>query len=275
MRFRNFCFTTFESQMPDFDYNLEDFLPYCSYMVFQLEQCPTTGNYHYQGYCELKEQLSKNSIQKRLCPNLHIEKRKGTAKQASDYCLKLDTAIKDDLFPFIHGQLSEQGKRSDLEDSKNILDNGGSIIDLPISHIVRYYKGFERYLQLKMTHRNTMPIIIWITGKAGSGKTRYVYDKHQDIYTKNPNNRWWDGYNQQEVILIDDFRHWSEGTDDFLRLLDRYKYTGETKGSSVPINSKYIYITSILEPKDCFMGVHIKDDIEQLLRRISEIKYIT
>lgn len=274
MRFRNFCFTLFPKGFHHFDLHLVYFIEYTSYIVFQEEQCPTTGSIHYQGYIELNKQLSLSTIKKYLSDYIHIEARKGTAKQASDYCLKSETSVINDWSPFIYGQLSEQGKRSDLEDSKNILDNGGKLIDLPISHIVRYYKGFEKYISLQQQHRTTMPNVIWITGNSGTGKTRFVFDNHDKIYIKNPNNKWWDGYEQQEVILIDDFRTWSEGIDDLLRLLDRYPYTGETKGSSVKINSPYIYITSILSPSDCYIGSHQKDGKEQLLRRISELKVL-
>lgn len=273
MRFRNFCFTLHEKGMHHFHLYLHDFIPYTSYIVFQEEQCPTTGSYHYQGYIELNKQVTLKTIKKYLSDSIHIEARKGTAKQASDYCLKLETSVKNDWNPFIYGELSQQGKRSDLEDSKNIIDNGGSLIDLPISHIVRYHRGFEKYIQLNMKHRdfNNPPKVIWITGKSGTGKTRYVYSKHTDIYVKDPSNKWWDGYTQQEVILIDDFRFWSEGIENLLRLLDRYPYQGETKGSNVKINSPYIYITSILTPEECYSGSHANDDKEQLLRRI-EIK---
>lgn len=44
---------------------------------------------------------------------------------------------------------------------------------------------------------------VWIYGPPGTGKTRYVHEKYDDIYDKGQ-NKWWDGYTGQKVVLIDD-----------------------------------------------------------------------
>lgn len=80
---------------------------------------------------------------------------------------------------------------------------------------------------------------------------------------------WWDGYEQQEAIIIDDFDgKWPYR--DLLRLLDRYPYQGQYKGGYVKINSPYIYITCEYSPSFFWRG----NEFAQIHRRLSEIKHL-
>ena len=46
----------------------------------------------------------------------------------------------------------------------------------------------------------------WRWGKAGLGKTRYVWEKHGlSVYTPTT-YKWWEGYDGHKVVLIDEFR---------------------------------------------------------------------
>ena len=55
-----------------------------------------------------------------------------------------------------------------------------------------------------------------------------------------------------------------------LQLLDRYPLMVEIKGEMIPFNSPIIIITTPRSPENTF--VNIGEDINQLLRRISEQK---
>lgn len=57
------------------------------YLVCQVEEAPETGKLHLQGYVEFKNPRSIGKI-KKIMPGAHLERRLGTAKQASDYCKK-------------------------------------------------------------------------------------------------------------------------------------------------------------------------------------------
>ena len=113
--------------------------------------------------------------------------------------------------------------------------------------------------------------VVWLYGLAGAGKTSEVFMNHEfdKIYVKEANDRWWDGYEQHEVILIDDFRKWHD-FGNFLRLLDRWPYSGEIKGGTVKINSKFCYITSDRPPENIWSG----NDLEQVTRRIDELRLV-
>jgi len=93
---------------------------------------------------------------------------------------------------------------------------------------------------------------IWITGAPGIGKSRYVRDNFDKVYLK-PQNKWWDGYKQETVILLDDFDLGGHFLGHYLKIWgDCYPFNAEIKGSTcVPVYDKF-FITSNYLPSDIF-----------------------
>lgn len=70
---------------------------------------------------------------------MHIEQRRGTQKEAIQYCMK-------DGKYFEYGIKSEQGKRTDLQEVAKKICNGitlEQIKDEQPDMIVKYYKGLK------------------------------------------------------------------------------------------------------------------------------------
>lgn len=68
--------------------------PVVTFAVWQLEQAPETGRYHFQGYLELSKQQSIAQIQKfHGMAGSHIEPRRGTQEQSIAYCEKDESRI--------------------------------------------------------------------------------------------------------------------------------------------------------------------------------------
>lgn len=99
--------------------------------------------------------------------------------------------------------------------------------------------------------------IVW--GDSGVGKTRYVVSKELEtgLYIK-PEGQWWDGYNGEEAVLIDDCV-WSGicvteqkvagiPISEWLKIMDRYPYKVPVKGGYREFVSKRIYFTSMYDP---------------------------
>lgn len=60
--------------------------------VYSLEQCPDTGNLHYQGYMEFPNQISNTTL-KEIHNSWHIEPARGSYERNIEYCSKNYTHI--------------------------------------------------------------------------------------------------------------------------------------------------------------------------------------
>lgn len=116
------------------------------------------------------------------------------------------------------------------------------------------------------------PEVIWVWGPTGSGKTRQVVENETDLWISGKNLKWWQGYENQEATLFDDFRADFCTFHELLRILDRYPYTVEVKGGHRELNSKRMYITSCYPPGEVY---RTREDIEQLMRRCTEVRHVS
>jgi len=254
---RNHCFTLNNPAEGD----LEAVLAWeCKYVIVGEEKGDIEETPHLQGYVEWAYAKPLTAL-KKLNPRIHWEPRKGTAEQASAYCKK------DGVFHEA-GAISSQGKRSDLDAVADMVIGGATLATVAEAHggtFIRYAKGITELKLALMKDRTEPPYVEWRWGLAGVGKTRYCVEKHPDHYIKD-GTTWWNGYTQQEAIIIDDFDgRWP--FRDLLRLLDRYKFQGQYKGGYVPVNSPYIYITAEFPPSYWWQG----NDLAQVVRRISRV----
>jgi len=108
--------------------------------------------------------------------------------------------------------------------------------------------------------------VFW--GVTGSGKSRRAWDEAgMEAYSKDPRSKFWEGYQLEENVVIDEFRG---GIDisHLLRWLDRYPVRVEIKGSSKPLNAKKIWITSNLNPEFWFPEID-QETTQALMRRLT------
>lgn len=263
-RSRNWCFTI--NNPTNEEIELCDNIA-CNYIIFAYET-GDKGTGHIQGYIELENAKSLKSIKKNLGGRGHFESRKGTPKQASDYCKK------DGLF-IEKGTLSNQGKRSDLDEIAEIVKNEGikGVIEKQPGHFIKFGRNIERLAELYMTARTTKPYVVWLYGKSGVGKTKEAANC-PDYYIWNQ-TKWWNGYKQQKRIIIDDYA-FDESEQHFryiLKLLDRYSIQVETKGGMIYLNSPEIYITCEHPPQHFWKPGNELDQILRRIDKVEEIKY--
>lgn len=236
-----------------------------SYLIMGLEM-GKKGTMHLQGYVYFKDAKLGSKMQK-LIPRAHLEASRGTADDNIKYCSK------DGIF-YEFGTRPRQGQRNDLQDICDMVLNKVPMITIATEHpgsFIRYSKGIEKLQSLVMTERTNKPTVYWIYGPTGCGKTRYATTISTSFYIKD-HTQWWDGYKQQDVIVIDDFDgRWP--FRDLLRLLDRYPYQGQYKGGYIQINSPHIVITCDRSIEECMC--HLTDtELPQLKRRFDKIELL-
>ena len=92
----------------------------------------------------------------------------------------------------------------------------------------------------------------WWWGEPGTGKTRKAWEENPGLYVKNL-NKWWDSYEDEEVVLLDDWDPNAKCLTQYLKTWsDRYPFRAEVKGASRLIRPKKIIVTSNYPIEECF-----------------------
>ena len=224
---------------------------------------------HLQGFICFRNPRSMAGVKKLSgLARAHLERMRGSHKQAADYCKK------DGDF-WEAGELPGQGRRSDLDEIKSEIEEGKSelyIADHHFSKWITYRRSFAAYRRLLAGQlRQWKSWTNVLVGPTGTGKTRFVHQQHrdEDIFIWG-GDRWFDGYCGQRIALLDDFR--GELTVGFLlRLLDRYPMQVPVKGGFVNWNPRRIYITSNHLPEFWWDNGLARRDLEALERRIDRL----
>jgi len=193
----------------------------------------------------------------------------GNYQAARDTDDVIEYIKKSDTTPLTHGvykspfmkqgeSRSENARLQRLEINKKILDT--PLPDLVLNGDISIYsyealsKSKNRFIMDSQIIPKYMPkTCIWIYGQAGIGKSRYVRDNFgENIYLK-PQNKWWDGYKQETVVLLDDFDLKGEHLSHYLKIwADCYSFNAEIKGGTCrPVYDKF-FITSQYMPHEIF-----------------------
>lgn len=283
MSARSWCFTINNYTINDI-INLENIK--CRYLIYGFE-IGANGTPHLQSYIEFAKVIRFNAI-KKLIPRAHIEQRRGTREQARNYCMKGEQpkeeweesqengpnfGLNSEFIELGDWEAGGQGRRTDLDLIRERAIDEGMRAVTAIGNL-QQIKVAEKFLQYNEEERDWKPLVIWLHGATGTGKSRLAREICDGTYyAKKDGTKWWDGYDNHEEVIIDDFRDswWSFTT--MLSLLDRYGHTVECKGGSRQFRARKIIITSAFKPSDCYKG--IGEELNQLLRRIDIVESLS
>jgi len=261
-RFRNVCFTVNNPTVSKEDY-IDSVAKHKHFRYAVIgDEVGEEGTPHFQGYLELSEKITPKPLAE-LLPRANSEERIGTPLQAADYCKKDGQWTE-------RGSMSRPGRRTDIEDIKRMVRD-----KRPMHEIADKAESYQQLKFAKLYKECTQkkrPIqdidIRWYFGKAGTGKTKAAYDEFPDLYTP-INFKWWEDYQGEPVVLIDDFRKdWCK-FHELIKLLDRYPIKVECKGSFYQLQATTIIITAPCRPEDMY---DTREDLYQLTRRIRIVR---
>lgn len=222
------------------------------------------GTPHLQGYVYMK-MVCRLSKMAKLLPRAHIEKAKGSAEQNREYCSKGGDFCEDGVMPMSQKRKGECGKEYWADVLHKAKKGKFEEIDPQI------YVKFHRNLHAIAKDHAPMPADaddttgLWYYGPSGTGKSRAAREEFPGLFLKTC-NKWWDGYNGEDFVLIEDFdKKHGESLCYFLKIwADRYAFPAEIKGGKINLRPKKIIVTSNYHPSQIWKE---PEDLEPILRR--------
>lgn len=250
------------------------------YLVVGKEVGETNGVPHFQGFIVFTKRCGVGEVRKRFEQWLgharsHIEIARGTSEANYEYCTKQGDFWEIGERP----SRAKEANKTNSEKCREVLDLAkkrklGEIEDKYPDLSLRYRQSIK---EVMFESLNTNKVLDKLeneiyTGPSGSGKTKQAMS--QSPYIKDIRSKWWDSYQGEEVVLLDDITlKWME--DNYHLLLqwcDHYPFKAEVKGAMVQIRPKKFILTSNFE-WDTLLSVVPFENREALARRIKEVKF--
>lgn len=229
-----------------------NFLPYlpptASWIKGQLE-IGDGGFIHWQILVAFKKKIRLGGVRETFGP-YHAELTRSEAADA--YVHKEDTAVLGTRF-----ELGAKAiRRNNSTDWKIVKEKAkaGLFEDIPEDIFVRHYSSLVRIRKDYMQRPDDVQDVcgVWIWGAPGVGKSRKARADFPDFYDKQC-NKWWDGYQGQENVIIDDLDRAHSCLGHHLkRWADRYSFLAEIKGGAINIRPKNVVVTSNYQIDEIF-----------------------
>lgn len=241
-----------------------------SYVIVGEEIAPTTGTPHLQCYCELHKPGRFGPFAKKFKAAFLTCEQSQIAN--IDYCKK------DGVFeergvpkadPLVGGDIEKERWARNIK-----LAEAGKLEELKDIDPAAYTRMYKTYKQMMVDHMQPIPALAkldnhWFWGPPGVGKSLKARQIAGDVFYPKQLNKWWDGYNGEKVVIIDDFERESH-LDHHLKIwADHYDFIGETKGGSLRIRPETIIVTSNYSPDECF-----KDEALAAIRRRFKVTHM-
>lgn len=249
----------------------------CTFACGQIEEGDETHHRHFHCFLQLKNAARLSWMRRHVNDKAHWEQMRGTAEQAREYCTKVDTRVQG---PWSYGTLTRKGKMGGLNEAIELVQSGApmrEVIERYPAVWVHHGRGLtdlRQRLGLECDRRTFGPEgpEVWLLwGPSGSGKSRFVSEQWPDAYWKLSGEKWWDGYDRHETVILDDFKDGELRLTDLQHLLDRYPLWVEVKGGAVPMLAKRYVITSNTHCEEWYRKSDPHRTIERRIHDYAEI----
>lgn len=251
-----------------------EFTPYLppgvAYIRGQLERGESTGYVHWQIDCVLKKKGSLRTMQSIFGEGGgdHGSHRYilTVSKKTEEYVWKEETCVS----PNTRFELGARPlRRNDGKDWEVIreLAKAGRLDECPADVFVCHYRSLSAIRKDYMSPMEIEREVFVFWGGTGLGKSRRAWQEAGlDAFPKDPRSKFWDGYRDQEHVVIDEYRG-DIAIGHLLRWLDRYPVVVETKGSGTVLVARRIWLTSNLPPESWYPGLD-EATMAALMRRL-------
>lgn len=213
------------------------------YIVYGRECGSEKQTKHLQGYIYMDKKYTMAAIRKiaQWSKRAHFEPRLGSHSEARNYCIKEGDFIELGVPP----KENSKGRSSALDGntlmSTSLNDLLSKELISPFS-VPTLYKAKAILLNEGEPRTRATTCGYWIYGPPGVGKSHIAHNLFPNAFIKQQ-NKWFDGYEGQETILLDDLD--TSVLGHHLKIwTDKWPCRGEIKGGTVPLRHKRFIITS-------------------------------
>lgn len=241
----------------------------CTYIVVGKE-VGEQGTPHLQGYIYMPNKTSLSAIKQLIGHRAHLEAAKGDAESNRVYCTKQNNFFEDGKKPATQsekGQAEKDRWSTALEQARKT----GQVEDPQIAF--KHARTIDYLHQKDLRERkleDTTVEMEWYHGPTGTGKSWKARRENPEAFLKMC-NKWWCGYTEQDVVLIEDFDSKHHVLVHHLKIwADRYPFPAEVKGGTIVIRPKKIIVTSNYHPRDIW---HDEGDLGPILRRFKVTEF--
>lgn len=248
------------------------------YVVFQYEQ-GESGTTHIQAFVHLVIKKRRPQVTTIFTTaggsSPHLEKAKGSPAQNRAYCTKDEGRVSG---PYEYGSPPKVGKAALMDSLWEDVKAGTKVWDMiqatpalaahskaiAYARMVHARKDACQWRDVRVTmHR----------GGTGLGKTRscFVPDEYGEmpfiVSKMQEGTVWWDGYDGQKTIILDDVCQGFMPLQMMLRVLDSYPIMLPVKFGSCMGAFTHIHVTTNTGPLDWYPGAKL-EHLDALRRRI-------
>jgi len=221
------------------------------YVIYGKEK-GAEGTPHLQGYTHLPQPRSMSYI-KAFVPRAHIEKAKGKPEQNITYCSK-----DGDVTTYGAEPMSQQKKNQQKAARFIELAKLGHFHLIEQEMPSKYAQQYRTMHQIHTDHMQKPADLedvcgLWLYGESGTGKTHSARKDYGTYFSK-PCNKWWDGYQDEDCVIIEDMDPNHSKLAYHLKLwTDKWSFTAEVKGGTRSLRPKRVIITSQHTIEDVFL----------------------
>lgn len=226
------------------------------------------GTEHIQGVFQFTQQKTFNTL-RTYFKNNHIEKIHNI-KKSIEYCKKEGDYLE-------YGDITIQGQRTDIENFTQAIIEGYSDYELLLefpSQTQRFVNNINKIRQIVLSEHYQKKLrhdltVIYISGEAGAGKTKYIYDTYniKDIYRVSEYKNPFDNYNSQSILVLDEYNNQID-IQLLLNILDIYPLLLPARYNNKWACYNKVYIISNYEFDYIFKDIYSNKIYNAINRRV-------